>query len=199
MHFPTFILGTEGRIAVFTSKYNDISSLYLNILDEELNIIQQISLSYCGGAYIGEVAFALDASHYQLKGEDTSGNSFIYNIKKRPEFIAGKKFDLTAITLPQDVDRGNATNLIFEFRNFNHYHLLNLTLSVESHHGFINSITPSRVSVDAGEKILFNVTVRAASSELVRGSSYNITVADRTGCTSVSASQIINIKELVSI
>ena len=183
---------------MFTSKHEVISRLHLNVLNEEFEVTQHIPLNFCGGAFIGNATFHLGVVHYQLEGEDTTRNPFVYNIKKRHELKKSIRLKLSALSVPQEIDRGSFTTLSFEIENSDYYRVINLTLSVESHHGFINTISPSIISINAGDTIVINVIVRASGSSLTRGSSYNIKVVDKTGCTGLSATQIVRIKELVS-
>ena len=198
MHIHT--TGTQGRIAVVTSRSTEISSAYVNILGRDRTIIAHIPLSKCSKFLVGNTTFPLGTFTYELGGEDQDGNPFVYNTKKNAVFGPGTSYyAFSAVNgTSLEIDYDDIFSLTYELNNTNLYGSVTFNFAAQPVDGFSRFLRPRRATLGAGESIQVTVTASVGSSRIRRGSSHTFTVTATNGCTTLSASKTVNIRAPVS-
>ena len=195
-----FYTGTEGRIAVLTSRSAEMPSAYLNIIGNG-RVVTRVPLHKCSKFLIGNTTFPLGTFTYELGGEDQDGNPFVYNTKKNVTFGPGNScFALSPVNgTSLEMDLYDIILLTYELRNTCPYGSVTFNFTAEPVYGFIKFLWPYRATVGAGESVQVIITASAGSSRISRGSSHTFTLTATNGCTTLSASKTVNIRAPVSL
>ena len=195
-----FCTGTEGRIAVLTSRSAEMSSAHLNIIGNG-RVVARVPLHKCSEFLIGNTTFPLGTFTYELRGKDQDGIPFVYNTKKNTTFGPGNSyFTLGAVNgTSLEMDLNDFVLLKYKLCNTNPYGSVTFNFTAQSVDGFSKSLWPYQATVGAGESVQVTIAASVSSSSIRRGSSHTFTVTATNGCTTLSASKTVNIRAPVSL
>ena len=190
------IVGTSGKIALTTSRIQEISSLTLNVTGSD-GLSQLIPLTKCSNAFICDYAFTAGTFYYNILGVDTNEIEFMYNLNKSVVITSSPdSFSLRPITADMTVDFTETFNMKFELLSNDTIGTMNFSLSVAAE-GFVASLSHSLVQL--GPKQSQVVTLSGLAGSTVGGGKTSIlTVTASNECVTLTASSSVTVRATVS-
>ena len=195
-HVSYYNVGTSGKIALTTSRIQEISSLTMNITGSD-GLSQLIPLTKCSNAFICDYAFTAGTFYYNILGVDTNGIEFVYNLNKSIVITSSPdSFSLRPITANMTVDFTETFNMKFELLSNDTIGTTNFSLSMAAK-GFLASLSHSLVQL--GPKMSQVVTLSGQAGSTVGGGQTSVlTVTASNSCITLTASSSVTVRAIVS-
>ena len=190
------IVGTSGKIALTTSRIQEISSLTLNVTGSD-GLSQLIPLTKCSNAFICDYAFSAGTFYYNILGVDTNGIEFVYNLNKSVVIASNPdSFSLRSITPNMTVNFTETFSMKFKLMSNDTIGTTNFSLSVAAE-GFVASLSHSLVQL--GPKQSQVVTLSGLAGSTVGGGKTSVlTVTASNECATLTASSSVTVRATVS-
>ena len=181
-----FTLGTNGAVAVVTSKSSSISNAMLHFIDESSGFVAVfVPLVDCDGSLASdELNFPVGSFAYRFTGTDHFGHVIDIDLGIKAVFTA-PPYDLTLV---DELEPGKTTTLLFNLANT---FSSDFSFSVNDIAEFTTKVTPTVT----GTSVRVEVEVTASLS-VTPGSTNTFTLTGDNGCTTVTADRNVYIKKV---
>lgn len=185
--------GSAAKIMLVSSKSSLLLKPDLSLLDDERNVVQRYPLQGCGNALITNMTFPKGENYtYQIDGTDTIGTPVSYHINKKVNFASGRYRLESDSEEGIEIELDDPIHFSFSFTNLNAFPSFFNFIKVSS--GFSVNLQPSHALIPPRETIHVNARALVSSSSINRGSSYNIQVEARNGCTAMTYTKTVRIR-----
>lgn len=158
-------------------------------------------LDKCGVSWTGNITTpAVGTYTYQVEGQDTETNPFVYFTERTVSFLSGEEYFQFSSENSGEMmaEIGDFIVIPFRLTSNNPYGSTTFQFTVEELEGFSRAVQPQQSTVARGESVEVTAVVRVTSSRIEDGSAHNVTVTASNGCTTVTASRRIVLTAPVS-
>ena len=131
--------GTMTKVAIYSSQSDSISSSQVQLLSRTGESTAEATLSKCSSSWSGEITTPDVGNYtYQIKGQDTSNNPFVYFTRRKVSFQSGEKYFNFVSSEVDDVtaEIGDPVALSFTLTSNNPFGSTTFQFAVEDLHGF---------------------------------------------------------------
>ena len=185
----------EGQITNISTSH----PLYLDFLDADKNVLQEISVTACNGLFRGEATFPASTDFLQLRGTDVYGVPFSYirPAIDAPVIFRPSRFALTSTSGGVvSISTGVTHTLTYQLQAVETEGSTSFNFSVQtSTSGFDTNVSPAQAVISANQSVTVSVQVTPTSH--VAAGNHQITLAATSGCDTLSAVQSVTINTLV--
>ena len=197
--YNTFILGAIGKLALATSKIQEISSLSL-IESGSDGSSRPIPLTKCSNAFICDYYFRAGTFNFQLQGVDSNGVHFTDNNFNKSVFIPSSSHAKLSLrpnnTTGIVIEYSAQFRMEFQLQSNDSIGTYNFSLSVSAT-GFTTHLDVSAVKLAPKQTRVITVTGNVGITPLPVGSTHSITVSASNKCMTLTASRTVTLKALV--
>ena len=159
-------------------------SIYLDLVDEDNNVVENIKLSECSGVLSGTGYFPGSPVFYQLRGTTSQGNSFAYVIPNSQNEFKGPNFNLDLAyfgVIPVNLGEASFFTMALLYNNSEGVPLMPSLQFVK--HASIALVPPSITTIRPSETQHVVVEYRASNDTLMVGDQVPLQITVSQNCT----------------
>ena len=183
----------EGQIVNISASH----TLYLDFLDADKNILQEIPVSACNGLFRGTATFPASTDFLQLRGTDVFGVPFSYirPAINAPVTFRPSRFSLMPTSGTVSITTGSTQTLTYQLQAVETEGNTSFNFSVQTASGFTVALTTSQAVISGSQSI--TVSVRVTPTSFVARGNYQITLIATSGCNTLRATQTVTVNPQV--
>ena len=185
----------EGQMANISTSH----PLYLDFLDADKNVLQEISVAACNGLFRGEATFPASTDFLQLRGTDVYRVPFSYirPAIDAPVIFRPSRFSLTSTSGGVvSISTGSTHTLTYQLQAVETEGSTSFNFSLQtSTSGFDTNVSPAQAVISANQSVTVSVQVTPTSH--VAAGNHQITLSATSGCDTLSAIQSVTVNTLV--